>query len=535
VPIVYLNLRIFLTKNKALLLTVLVSVSIGFHLESISKGLLFDRKSFAIFFLLLGFYYVLNYRIISGYLLLTLAIFLHPLAGIASITFFLLPFLIFSYKNSYSKFPSLMIKSTILIVPIIILMYAKQYYALPISDHLISINDWYDYVARSEPDDAFMRFTLRENFVVSLLLIASYLNIKNPDSNSLLRVMFNVQIAILAIIVTVEILHSYDIFFGKISELFIGVQFRRGLWYAVLMSLVVIFRNSSMNSNKRSYSIIATVLVVMFSSMLVPDYAQIGSIVFALYVVHSSSNNFSNKRKIVFLFVILVAIAYSMHNYRISYPGYYLTTTFKYLIFACLLFIIYRIVRKYRDDFFSSYIVISLFCTAMFLNNLYKNDIVMPKYADLFNASDRNYHDQLKNHYLNTNAQVLEYQAIAETSKYNKNQSAILFSPAVLSYYSSTVPNGNLLFSRWDNTSIYSKDAYSYYYEKLKDVEINEETIKRSGGGRSNIIQSAIDRMDFGQIEKIKNKYNIGFIVRRMPIDAYNLIYKNDMYYVYML
>jgi hypothetical protein len=41
--------------------------------------------------------------------------------------------------------------------------------------------------------------------------------------------------------------------------------------------------------------------------------------------------------------------------------------------------------------------------------------------------------------------------------------------------------------------------------------------------------------MGINQIEKMKNKYNIGFVIRRTPLKAYNLIYSNDMYYVYML
>jgi len=52
---------------------------------------------------------------------------------------------------------------------------------------------------------------------------------------------------------------------------------------------------------------------------------------------------------------------------------------------------------------------------------------------------------------------------------------------------------------------------------------------------RKDLIQRSIDMMGINQIEKMKNKYNIGFVIRRTPLKAYNLIYSNDMYYVYML
>jgi hypothetical protein len=455
--ITYLNLHIFLTDKKSLLLTILVSISIGFPLEAISKELLFDRKTLSIFLLLLGFYKVLSHRSISGFISLSLAVFLHPLTGATSVVFFMAPVLLYFYKNNKNKFSSLIAKSVILIVPIAVLAYAKNYYSLPISENFISVADWYDFIARSEPDDAFMHIRLQENFLVAFLVVAFFLNNKKPNSTDLLHVIFNAQIAILTIIILIEIMHKNGIFFGKISEVFLVVEFRRGIWYVLLTSLIVIFRDINMDANnKKPHNIIFVILAIIFSNILLYDYAQIMSVFFASYIMWSSIDNVSKKKVTIFLIMMPLILIYFMYSYSYNYPEYYVTTTFNYLIFSLLLFIIYRIVKKYRDEFFASYTVIFLFCAIILVNNFYKNDIVLPKYFSLLNIqSNGNYYQQLKSHYLRNDNQRMEYQALASTDMHNKNFSTILFSPTMINgYYTDVIPNGRILFSRWDNTAI---------------------------------------------------------------------------------
>ena len=56
----------------------------------------------------------------------------------------------------------------------------------------------------------------------------------------------------------IEFLHRNSIFFGTISEYFLVVQFRRGVWISAMVSLIVIVKNSniifeSLKENERLF------------------------------------------------------------------------------------------------------------------------------------------------------------------------------------------------------------------------------------------------------------------------------------------
>jgi hypothetical protein len=241
---------------------------------------IFFRSSVSALMSLLAIYISFKHNIIFASIFFALSIFIHPLYGLTCFTFFALGYLFQIIASKELHLPSLLTAIFIIAVPIASMsggVLVSEGSSSITTDIQTIIPEWYHFVFSIDPDDAGIFWTF-EKFGPSILLfltLSSFFSFKHKKE--ILDWLFIGSLTVFASIVFIELLHSSGIFFGKLSELFIIVQLRRGLWVLMLFALMVLLReiynNSAIISNSKLYIIL---LILFISFYLMPLFLNYG-------------------------------------------------------------------------------------------------------------------------------------------------------------------------------------------------------------------------------------------------------------------
>ncbi|MBF0441325.1 MAG: hypothetical protein HQK54_05420 [Oligoflexales bacterium] len=103
----------------------------------------------------------------------------------------------------------------------------------------LSLKDWYDYIWRTEPEDAFMSVFMSNLALRWLAVVFGILAIGNEETQQEKYLKFGlIGAAIMTILVyTIECFFNHGIFFGKISEYLISINFHKG---KVLIAILIV-------------------------------------------------------------------------------------------------------------------------------------------------------------------------------------------------------------------------------------------------------------------------------------------------------
>jgi hypothetical protein len=289
-------------------------------------GPFFYNGSVSTLFLLLGMFLFLKNKWIWGALLGGLAIQLHPFNSFASLSFFIPSLLYNSFKQGELVFK----KSTI---PIIIIMASAFHLLLKTETSaapriLSTVQEWHDFVVAVNWDDMSLLHTLLNYGTVLVpLLMGTVCIVCSRKMTKEIDRYFIVALIIFCFFLGIESLHFLGVQWGKLSEYFITVEFRRGLWVLMLFSFVIIVdflvENSKIIIAKKRYIF----LIVLFANcFLLPSFAV--CLVFLLALLLLWPNKYSTT--LFFSFSVIFGVYY----FAESFPPHIFTRSIKTLSYV---------------------------------------------------------------------------------------------------------------------------------------------------------------------------------------------------------
>jgi hypothetical protein len=515
--------RDFLENKTAFALIIIVglvanSPLVGFH----DNELIFTRKTVTVALILISFLCYFRERYIVGGLIAAGALFLHPINALAALVFFLPGFVFYVCRRRTEKLPLLIFS---LIAPLLIIgiTYISRLDLTESTLH-ISVTEWYRYSLLLEADDVTMMWKIREGaphlipLLVSSFVIGIIFTFKRGiHLDSALSWICITQLPLVLLILTFELLQLQGFNLGVVSELFSSIQLRRGIWVPMLFSILLFcIYISSLPKNTRTMCILSVIVATVLDHT---PFSILIALVTLLFLLRDRA----------FIFPFLCSIAGVGWYIAVNAAGLIDISHVKHLfLFVGLLsiFILGQKIKGAQVAFVSVLLVHSLI---LLVNNNIRHQVFLDSYHYLVSP------EEIRNQQTKEELEVL----VALNKFDNQTNSTVLFAPIGLGYGASIISRRPLLFSRWDNTLIFSKTLYGRFVEKMSDLGVPLSVCDM--GHDSNMgcvleeISQKIDILDEGQILHLADKYNIGYIVRRTTLSGRTPIFTNSSFSVYQL
>ena len=236
---------------------------------------LFTRAMMVSIIILSGVYLWLKNKYVGSSILLGLSVYIHPLYTVTSITFlgFGLASLVFFNKLKIKK----------LILPLVIIGLNIFCAAIMVGENgLVSVenqatfHDWHAFLKTSNAEDMFLWWTFAEfGYVLIPLLLASWVLFHRNERKEVVDSIFIGCLIGLCLMLVLEFTHMHGLFFGKVSELFIVSDLRRGIWVLLLFSFIILFRffeqneDSIVNNNSKLISLIMFLTAYLSANPLI--------------------------------------------------------------------------------------------------------------------------------------------------------------------------------------------------------------------------------------------------------------------------
>ena len=399
--------------------------------------------------ILTSLYMVLKNKLYLGSLVAIVAISFHPLYGI-NYFIYLFFLLIISKNNILEK----IISFVILIISVFYIRNISSK-VVKTSDDQLGVKEWFKETFYLNTNDfSFLNNLLEYNFyfVVSSFLALIFIQqnyIKTKKINLLEKLsIFTVLFYFLVIIV--EILHLNEIFFGIFSELFIQLQFRRGIWLGYLILNLYIFSNF-FEYFKNSENIYSQILILSFIlNLLIPTFVITFCIIILLY----------NLKKISYYSTLLLGLLMSI--LILFFEDSYLQglAIYQTLIYVFLVILLILSHQKYRDNYH------------IFLNFLYFILI----FFFIFGVYEKKFLNSLNELGYKMSDEYLH--AINHLNKINKNKDPIYTN--IVDYRSQGILKQNIVITKSDilraatSRNIYLQTK-SKIYETTLDMEYSSK------------------------------------------------------------
>jgi hypothetical protein len=228
-------------KSKALLLASFLIISIGYWNGAVHLGIwgspVYYRGSIVAILFLLGFLSFIRYNFLVGAIFVGISFHFHLFNAIAAFIFLYPGLVYFLQKNN--NFKAILVTT---IIPIVFLIpfYLKSQ-SLSLSNNLMPLEDWFGVIYSRDADDVSIREWIGARFMFFVLLPFYFKNDNKQKHQILLDAIIKGGLLVLSICIVMELFHFNNIFFGRLSEIFITIQMHRGLWILGLLSVVSIF------------------------------------------------------------------------------------------------------------------------------------------------------------------------------------------------------------------------------------------------------------------------------------------------------
>ena len=305
---------------------------------------------------LIGINYFIKERYLLSGISFGISIFLHSLYGVTVLAFLFIGFIIILFKKNDNYF----IRNLLLgLLPIISSIFYIGYFRIDSNNALdlsYSIYEWFQYTGGPVDNNISLLITLYSTgyCLIPILIAGFYLACKEKEK-SMLGLLTICSTVMLFLFICIEIMHINGIFVNSFSEIFIATQMRRGVWIAVLFSLIkiaqVIFEGKENIFNSKPNILL---LIFASSTYLFPSLFNIIILYSILFFI--LRNKISG---IVLLSASFMVVVYYYHGY---YDSLTQIKTLGYSLFFTLVVVSSMIVIKFRWSNRSS-----RFCIAIML------------------------------------------------------------------------------------------------------------------------------------------------------------------------
>lgn len=235
--------------------------------------------------LLIGIVLTLGKNFLLASLCFVIAIQFHPLYAASALGFFLLPYSFWFAITNLGALGGHLFKTYTPIIAALTLQISAQQGNAGGMVSATELAEWYVYASQLQPDDVTLSWSLAYGgfFILPLLVTATFLAI-NSKCKDILDHLTLGSVFLLFAATLLEWLHGSGLFFGKASEIVIGLQIRRGLWVPTALSFLVIFRAVSSSYRTGAISgIDAAIIAFLASAYLRPNPISL-AIICALFV-----------------------------------------------------------------------------------------------------------------------------------------------------------------------------------------------------------------------------------------------------------
>jgi len=528
----FITLSLHYSPRDSLLVVLVIGiVSHGFFPGLDGSAMVFDRKAIvvalmiaAIHFLVLGNYWVFCITAVGGVLL-------HPLNAIAGLGFILPGYLLYTMFHERDRVRPLI--GTLAILTMFIVFRGGG--AIGVDESGAKpIAEWYRLILAMEVGDAALFDYLGNSVGVIgfVLLLAGMLAWSDLGSGKLLNYWCVTFIPITCLMLLFEAMNYWGITLGIFSEAFITIQFRRGFWLVCLLCLVKVILFFLMRfSEKKLWSQID--MAVLIGTVFVHSVPVM--MFSTLYYFFRRSDIFGRGGGVCTVIISgLLGIQLTLQINQLDLTRELL----KVVVFLGFVSIFFVLARRSLTKAFA--IVSIVFSSLVLANNNVRHDIFRQSWEHV-NAGRPGESDQsLKVASFGASEELKDYfdvVLVLNRTQAKSTESVLLASPE-LGYAAPIVSKHRYLFSRWDNSLMFSRKLMSKYLAKLEDFDVNWQLC---GSGEQVgtacflvQIQNRIDGLSEEELQKLSEKYHVRYVVRKEALDQESF-YENDRLRVYQL
>lgn len=527
----FLALKTHVTKEIAFLIVALVGmVSSGYFPGLDSSGLVFDRKSLVTFLLIYSIYQLTRKSFVSFVFVVAAGVALHPLNMIAGLAFLIPGYMCFLFFEEKKRLLYFGLGSLFFLL-LIVALFSATTDAQDLDRYPIA--DWFQLAILLEVGDVALFDLIRSSIGINgvaivLSMIVAWQNRENLQVIDYWCLSFA---PLTALILVVEGLHGFGITFGALSEFFIIVQFRRGLWIVSVLALVQLllyaFRRFSKEDRNSRMD-----LAVITSAVLVHSLSAIA--IGLLYFLFKRCKIFGEKEHfIVAGSVLLIALQFSDQGAQFNLVGEIL----KIIVFAGFVMFLFLSLRHALRT--SILICLTAFSGLVLANNNIHRQI----FSDSWSRAAQGM--------AGTKEQILEVASYEAGEKFlehvnlileldnqkDDGDGGVLFSSRFLGYAGPVISDRRFIFSRWDNTVMFDRTLAAEYIAKLEDFGVDWTLCEQQKQGTAcflDSIQERISSLSVAQIRDLARKYDFKYVIRSAPLDE-TLVFETENYFVYRI
>lgn len=552
--ILYLFFKIANTLLKepftALIASLYFSLSMGYDTHGVVPNGIFGspiifRASVSLLFTLAGLYFALNRRLVFSSIFFALSLHFHILYGITSLSFFLPGFILIFFKTTQRSYVQLMIATLILVLNISLIIYNGMQLDLPgISS---TLKQWYIYCYSVDPDDMSLFYTIGNHgfLIIPLLAFALYCVLRSQKQDYL-NYLFIGALFVLFIALGVEIVHRNFIFFGKLSEFFITVELRRGIWVLMFISFLVAIRYLDsliigLEGQETNNKIVGMGLTVAFLSIyLIPDLTAVGMICATFMILKPSTKSFG--------LILIFSMSLLLMSYWNNTEGLFNLSVTKIIFYSgCVFFITSLYILTKVDHRY-----IYLLPMVVFLVFGVSRGIMQHKFlTDFWLISNNgpfsypNHHKLIKDMH---RSKIYDAELVRIIKTYNTEKLPILVMTDDVAKRSSDsyIYNVPVYLSKFDiSIPQFSRKYFEYFLYKLKTVGLINSTTEFELGTHGDpfyskkrvleFIREKLQKLSLEKLYRLNKEQGVGFILTKIEYPELQPLYIHKGYYLYSI
>jgi hypothetical protein len=412
-----------------------------------------------------------RYFALAG-ILLSLSVLFHPLYGATFFSWIFLGVALCYFRNSSDRLKILVFCA---LIPLCVI--GLNYYAFssPVKTQMLAettpVEWWYNYNVSMDPDDVLLSWTFENYgyFMVPFLVGAIILTARNFDK-SILSFLFVGSVLMLVICLAIEFLHSLGFFVEGVSEAFVYVQLRRGMWALMLFALLTYVREWKLlmsffsKNNQVTVSVFSAVLYIS-----APISLTISACALWLY----------KSKKTLPLVIIVACVALSCLT-LISGETFTLRseiTRFMSIVICILSLLVGLFFPKARRFAPTVYLFLFILCCSLFARELITGRIF--RSTTLLNFDNLPIEENMQRliqHNIVYEGSDVEQSLVDFLSKEINNLDAIQIPLSKLTYSSEKHFSANIFISRAEvqdffvNGKNYNKDMFFSHFDSMQNA-----------------------------------------------------------------
>jgi hypothetical protein len=498
----------------------------GIVLNGFWGGPIFFRASASGLMTLIGLYLVLTRRYYLAIIPFMLSINLHILYGVTSFSFIfssVIFYLIVYLKKDIKEFLLMSVIVGLNTLPILLSIDNSAFSTIN-----SNIEDWYYYVFATDPDDMSMLYYLGTEgyFAAPFIFLTVYFYISNKNKQ-MVDYLFMGSLILLAIIIVIELLHYNSIFFGGLSEKFIGVQFRRGIWILLLFSAIINFINFQKfidnGNNQLVYLLIGCGFIYLLPNVL------------ALYIVLLISLIYFKQMKIIYLILLSIVCLYLGLMLGFYHP-IKLYESFAFILVATSIIsglFYYKLITK--NNILLSIIIFFVLSMSLigFTKGRFQDDLNIIATNGLFASPNLL---KLEKNIYKKQGKVINNQIIEYIRNNNPKKEFVLESMDNLFYGDAVIYESPIFLSRgMIAMPMFSRLYYEYLLFKLNIFGVSEQMLHESKEKTLSSIKDKINSLSKIELKKLKNEFKIRFLISKKKFLFLEPTIEENQYYLYDL